>query len=1107
MKPEMWSRVEEICQQALELREPKRREFLRSVCGNDEELRREVESLLDHEKRAEDFIESPALEVAGKILARESHPGKAKNRIGTTISHYRILEELGCGGMGVVYKAQDNKLGRLVALKFLSDRVAQDPQALSRFQSEAKAASALNHANIVTIYELGCWDDTHYIAMEMVCGQTVRSLIRSGPLPFRDIIQIATQIADALAKAHETGLVHRDLKPDNIMVTPDGTAKILDFGLAKLRRSEDSLTGEKSTVMIPLTEVGMVMGTVGYMSPEQTNGENLDFRSDQFSFGAVLYEMMSGRAPFHRRTRGEIMAAILRDQPERLQSRIQAPAPFFWILDRCLAKDPNQRYASTRDLARDLAKVRDLRVDVSAHPTGPVPNNLPVQRTAFIGREGEAIALRQLLHDENVRLVTLTGPGGIGKTRLALQVASEMSGAFAGGVCFVSLSAVRGTESMVAAAAQAIGLREVPGQSLAETLKNYVRSLAQPTLLLLDNFEHLVSAGSEISELLTLSSNLKVVVTSQALLHVYGEHEFPVPPLAVPDPRSVAGPDTVSRFPAVKLFLERAKAVKSDFAVSKENAGAIAAICARLDGLPLAIELAASRVKLLSPTAMLSRLESSLNLLTGGARDLPLRQQTLRATVDWSYSLLSPAEQSLFRRLSVFVGGCTLEGVEAVCDTKGDLGLDILDGITSMVDKSLTQQLETQGSETRFHMLSTIREYALELLAKSGEQHLTQRAHAAYYLVLAEECSGELSAHPEWLERFDLEQHNFREALEFLIRSGDADWGMRLGSALFHFWEMREHLAEGRDLLGRLLKLPRAAAQPRMRARLLFYAAILASSQGDFEMSDKLFQANLEACRDQCDYHGAAVALNALGVIARDRGDLAGARTLFEQCLEAWRDLNSSSDAARALSNLANVVRLQGDYARASALYKECLAIFRETGDNAGVAWTLDYLGDLAAETADFAIGGSYYEESLSIFRQLGDAWGIASALCDQARLSTAEGKYQDAERLYGESIQMFQTLGHKRGIARVLECVALNAAAQSRAEQALQLAGAAAALRQRIGAPLIPAEQSQLEKKLEPVRKLLTNASGLQAWSLGWAMSPEQAINEALGRNNTAKA
>jgi predicted ATPase/serine/threonine protein kinase len=1106
MRPELWRRVEELCQEALDLDESRRAEFLHSACANDDELRHEVEGLLAHEKKAEQFIESPALEVAGKILAIQAPSESWKNLIGNTVSHYRVIEKLGAGGMGVVYKAEDTDLGRFVALKFLPDDIAHDSQALTRFQREARAASALNHPSIVTIYELGHLNDTYFIAMEMICGETLRSLISSGPLPFRKAIAIATQIADALAKAHETGLVHRDLKPENLMIAPDGTAKILDFGLAKLR--EQPLDSDSPTIVGSITDPGTVMGTLGYMSPEQANGGDVDFRSDQFSFGAVLYEIVNGHAAFPGNGRAEIMAAILRDHPERVRpATLQAPAPFFWILERCLAKDPNQRYASTRDLARDLATVRELRIDPSPRRIEARLSNMPVQRTAFIGRERELENLRQLLSCEDVRLVTLTGPGGIGKTRLALQVVSEMEDSFGGGVCFVSLSAVAGNEALNTAIARAIGLREVPGESARETLREYVRGLTQPLLLLLDNFEHLISASAEVADLLTLNANLTAIVTSQALLHVYGEHEFPVPPLATPDLRSApTSLDALSHFPAVALFLERAKAVKHDFTITKENATAISAICARLDGLPLAIELAASRIKLLSPATLQMRLESSLNLLTGGARDLPLRQQTLRGTVNWSYSLLNTAEQSLFRRLSVFIGGCTLEAVEAVCDTKCDLGLDVLDGMASMVDKSLTQQIEHPGAETRFLMLSTIREYALERLAESGEEFATRRAHAAYYVVLAEECGGELTTHPEWIERFDIEHQNFREALEFLIRTNDAEWGMRLGSALFHFWELREHFAEGRAFLERLLKLP-GAVQPSMRARPLLYTAVLASSHGDFDSAQKLQKESLKACRDLHDYRGVAVALNALGVTARDREDLGAACSLFEQCVATWRELGSPTDTARALSNLANVVRLQGDHARAHALYDECLAIFHSTGDTTGVAWTLNYLGDLVTESVDFIAARSYYEQSLSAFRQLGDGWGIASALCDLARLNAAQNKHQDAERLYGESIRMFQDLGHKRGIARVLECFAVSAVAQSRPEQSLRLAGAAAALRQRIGAPLIPAERSRLETKLEPARKMLTNAAGLEAWSWGWEMSLEKAVNEALGTNDTSKA
>jgi predicted ATPase len=630
-------------------------------------------------------------------------------------------------------------------------------------------------------------------------------------------------------------------------------------------------------------------------------------------------------------------------------------------------------------------------------------------------------------------------------------------------------------------------------------LKEYLSGLNQPMLLLLDNFERLVSAAPVLAQLMTISPKLKVVVTSQAPLHVYGEHEFPVPPLALPDLKSILPLDALSRLPAVALFVERARAVKHEFALTRGNGPVVAAICARLDGLPLAIELAAARIKLLSPSAMLSRLESRLNLLTGGALDLPTRQQTLRSTLDWSYGLLNASEQTLFRRLSVFTGGCTLEGVEAVCDTKGDLGLDVLDGMASMVDKSLAQNVEQVDAETRFVMLSTIREYALERLAGSDDAATARKAHAAYYLVLAEEGAEDAVIHPEWLDRLDLEHDNFRMALDYLIKTGDADWGFRLGAALFHFWETREHLTEGRDAIAKLLALEGAACRPKLRARLLFAAAILAGDQGDYGSARQLLEESLDTCIGLNDKRGAAVALNALAVYARDRGELADATLLFERCVVIWKGLGDPADMARALSNLANVMKLRGEHARASSLYDECLAMFRKAGDGAGVAWTLNYLGDVAREKSDFAAAHSFCEQSLAAFRQLRDGWGMASALSDLASLYSDQGNNAEALRRYGESIRMFQELGHKRGIARVLEYLAASAAAQSNAEQSLHLAGAAAALRQRLGAPPTPAEQARLEKALEFARRTLGNAAGLTAWMEGWAMPVERAIEEAL--------
>ena len=1015
---------------------------------------------------------------------------------GARFGSYEILQRLGAGGMGEVYRARDTRLGREVAIKtLLLDRCSY-PEALSRFEQEARAASTLNHPNIVTIYELGRENGTTYIAMELVDGETLRSLLAAGPIPFRKSVAIAAQIADGLAKAHEIGLIHRDLKPENLMVSRDGMAKVLDFGLAKLLKPDRGSSDSSTTI----TERGMVVGTVGYMSPEQATGEELDFRSDQFSFGSVLYEMATGAPAFKKKTHAETTAAILCDEPERLGAKtLQAPAPFIWIVERCLAKDPQQRYASTRDLARDLAAVRNRLADVPAQESKPCPHNLPVQRTAFIGRESEQDNLGQLLSRADVRLVTLTGPGGIGKSRLALQVAGKMADQFGGGVCFVGLSAIGEPGLIASAIAQALGMRETGNKSPQENLMEYLGGLSQPMLLLLDNFEHLVSAGPVVAQMLTAGSKLKVVVTSQSPLHIYGEHEFPVPPLELPDPKSMPALEALSRLPAIALFVERAQSVKHQFDLTKENAAAVATICARLDGLPLAIELAAARIKLLSASAMLDRLESRLTLLTGGARDLPARQQTLRNTVEWSYGLLNSAEQTLFRRLSIFTGGCTLEAVEAVCNTKGDLGLDVLDGMASLVDKSLAQQSEQVDKETRFTMLSTIREYALERLAKSNDESATRRAHAAYYLVLAEEGAQEIATQPEWLDRFDVEHENFRSAIDYLIKTEDAEWGMRLGAALFHFFETREHLTEGRGALRRVLAMEGAAARPKLRARLLFAAAVLAAAQGDYRSARPLFEESMETCVELNDKRGVAVALNALAVNARDRGELADARQLFEQCLCIWKDLGDPIDIARAQSNLASVMKSQCEYERAFSLYDECLSMFREAGDGTGVAWTLNYMGDVAREKADLAAARSYCEQSLSEFRRLNDSWGFASTLCDLASLSCVEGNNAEARRLYGEGIRLFKELSYKRGIARALECLAVNASAQSNAEQSLHLAGAAAALRQQLGVPLLPSEQRKLEKALEFARRSLGNAAGLTAWMEGWAMPVEQALREVL--------
>jgi predicted ATPase/DNA-binding winged helix-turn-helix (wHTH) protein len=728
--------------------------------------------------------------------------------------------------------------------------------------------------------------------------------------------------------------------------------------------------------------------------------------------------------------------------------------------------------------------------------------NIPVQRTGFVGREKEVASAKELLLRRDVRLVTVTGPGGIGKTRLALEVAKDLAENFPGGIYFVPLSALRDPGLLASAIVRTLGIREGRGLSPLEMLKrNFQDSPSTPALLLLDNFEHLIQAAPAAGELLAIGPNLKILVTSRAPLHIYGEHEFPIPPLALPDSECKPSVEALLQYPAVALFVQRAVASRPDFELNGQNASPVIEICARLDGLPLAIELAAARVKVLSPASLRTRLASRLQLLTGGARDLPQRQQTLRATIDWSYDLLSAAEQKLFRRLSVFAGGCNLESVEAVCDTKGDLALDLLEGTSSMVDKSLVQRVEQANGESRFVMLETIREYAREKLEASGEDASTRRAHAAYCLVLAEEEATKQSGggKPEWQELLALEHDNLRAGLESLIETGDAEWGLRLGAALFRFWEAREYLAEGRDSLGKLLKIPGAAALTKGRERVLFAAGTLAAEQGDYISGDALIGESLDIARQLGDKQGAAVSVNALAVLARDQGDIARAHSLFEESLALWRELGDLKAVARSLSNLANAVAFQGDYVRARSLYAESLAIFRGLGDRTGVAWSLNNQGDVARDQGDFAAARALYEQGLVIFREIGDCWGTAGTLADLGTLAREQRDCAKAHALYRESLKLFQQLEHKRGIARLLECFACSAAAQQQTERTLRLAGAAAALRKNIGAPLTSAEQAKLDAILDPAKQAVTNTKGATAWLEGWDMPLEKTIEDVL--------
>ncbi|HET6770221.1 MAG TPA: tetratricopeptide repeat protein [Actinomycetota bacterium] len=688
------------------------------------------------------------------------------------------------------------------------------------------------------------------------------------------------------------------------------------------------------------------------------------------------------------------------------------------------------------------------------------PNNLPVQPTSFVGRERELSEARRLL--EGTRLLTLTGPGGTGKTRLAVQAAAEELTGFADGAFYIGLDTITDPKLVASKIAEAVSVREESARPLAETVKSYLTD--KELLLVLDNFEQVLEAGPFVSELLAAAPGVKGLVTSRTALGLYGEQEMAVPPLALPGPTSLLDAESLSQYEAVALFIERALASRADFSVTNENAPAVAEICIRLDGLPLAIELAAARIKILSPQAILQRLHQRLELLTRGARDLPARQRSLRGAIEWSYDLLEETERRMFERVSVFVGGCGLDAFEAVC-SPGRFELDGLDALGSLMDKSLLRRAEGESGDPRFVMLETIREYGLEQLSASGEAEEVRDAHAAYFFDLAERAEPELTGREQrrWLDLVSADHDNFRAALNWATERADVEPALSAAGALWRFWQQRGHLAEGRTRTEELLRHP--SAQPRTAGRFK--------------------------------------ALSGAGSLAYWQNDYDATRRHYPEALEIARELNDRPAIALGTSNMAFARLLEDDWEGAQELFRESAAVSEEVGDRLGQAQTETLIGWTLSRQGDLEGGLERYERGITLLRQVGDRFALADSLGAIALLYTRAGRHEAARSVSLEALELFEEAGNKSGVSYVFEALGELEGRLGRFDRAIRLAGAGDAIREVIGGGA-PPELQQVEDPRRMARERMSDEEIDGAWAEGRAMSIEEALAYAREEGGT---
>jgi len=1100
--------------------------------------------------------------------------------------------------MGVVYLAHDPSLLRPVAIKILPESLMRDRKRIARFEKEARLLASLNHPNIAVVHSLERTSEgAVFVVMERIEGESLAKRMRKGPLPLADALRICRDVAAGLEAAHARGVIHRDLKPANVMIGDDGRVRVLDFGLATRRDPgrgkeaahpgvadtwimEDHLVtepglpdsvppgrtpaGESTSEpghsaaepSIPdwpaeeLTYSNEILGTPGYLSPEQAGGHPTDYRTDLFAFGCLLFECLAGKKAFPGSNAGEALAAVLWNEPDWDCLPTEIPASTREILLRCLKKEAKERPSGMSEVGKALTE------GVEPTPSGLSGrrHNLPRDLTSFIGRERELARIRSSLRSAS--LLTLTGAGGCGKTRLALRTGREILPETPDGVWLAALASITDPGRVPAAVASALGLREVPGQALSKVIAERIGD--RKLLLILDNCEHLVAACAELArELLPACPNLKILATSREILGVAGEVPFAVPSLSLPDSVEHVGSTDLPRYEGCRLFLDRAREASTAFHLEESDAAAIARICLRLDGIPLAIELAAARTRILGVRQIEERLNDRFRLLTGGSRTALERHQTLRATLDWSYALLTPEEKRWLRALSVFTGGWSLEAAGAV----GGGGLDeieVVDALTHLVDKSLIQA-EPALAPPRYRMLEMVRQYAREKCELEGESARVWERHLDYFLGLVQEARGHIFSGAEqkaWLDRLEADHENLQAAIHWSGETAEgALKGLMLVVLLGQFWFLRGYGQLARVLLRRALEhdadraasekgnmgMERAPEEERLnwRAGALNAAAHFLTLSGDYGQARKLVEEAVQIRRQSGPPLDLARALFTLGEIFWRTGGYGDARRFMEEALVHSRDAGHKGMIATSLNALGAGLYAEGDIDGARRHFEESLALRRELEDRPNTALVLNNLGTMAGLQGDFTLARKYQEEALSLQRELNNPAGIEAVLEERGSTLVECGEPEAATRDFAEALEIAHRLGERPTIAGLYSRVAvlhlrqgMPTLARAPLSQALQiyrsiesapdlsscldLAGCAASeLKAHLAAARLfgaaqahqggsrpqsyPGDRALVERGREATRRALGDRTFASAVEAGKNLSLDGAVREAL--------